>query len=196
MRIAVAGATGVIGIRLVPLLIAEGHEVLGLTRTPGKVASLRSLGAQGEVCDVYDAATLKKIVVSYAPHAVVHQVTDLTDDPALIDDAANARARTEGTTNLLAAAAAAGAQRFLAQSVAWALDGVGGEAVTRHERAVLDYGGVVVRYGQLYGPGTYYPAEVPPPPRIHIDAAARRTVPLLDAPSGVVELVEDPGTTG
>lgn len=193
MRIVLAGASGVIGIRLIPLLIAEGHEVLGLTRRSTALAGLESLGAQAAVCDVYDGEALRELVVSYRPQAVVHQVTDLTDDPALIDDAANARARTEGTTNLLAAATAAGAGRFLAQSVAWALEGVGGQAVLAHERAVLDHGGVVVRYGQLYGPGTYFPDRTPPPPRIHVDDAARRTVPLLEAPSGVVELVEAAG---
>lgn len=59
-----------------------------------------------------------------------------------------------------------------------------------HERAVLDAGGVVIRYGQLYGPGTYYETTKPDPPRIHVDDAARRTIPLLDAPLGIVELVE------
>ncbi|HEY7859583.1 MAG TPA: NAD-dependent epimerase/dehydratase family protein [Candidatus Nanopelagicales bacterium] len=190
MRIVVAGATGVIGIRLVPLLIADGHEILGLTRTPTKVELLESLGAHAAVCDVFDAPALTDVVVSYAPQAVIHQVTDLADDPALIDYAANSRTRTEGTTNLLAAATAAGATRFLAQSVAWQLEGAGGEAVAAHERAVLGHGGVVVRYGQLYGPGTYFESTAPPPPRIHVDDAARRTVPLLDLPSGVVELVE------
>jgi hypothetical protein len=56
---------------------------------------------------------------------------------------------------------------------------------------VLEFGGVVVRYGQLYGPGTFYQDEVPPPPRIHVDAAARATPPLLVAPSGVIVLIDD-----
>ena len=56
---------------------------------------------------------------------------------------------------------------------------------------MLDAGGVVVRYGQLYGPGTYYETEVPPRPRIHVDAAARATPPLMLAPSGVVTVAED-----
>ena len=194
MRIVVAGATGVIGIRLLPLLIADGHNILALTRTATKVEVLQGLGAQGIVCDVYDSAKLRDLVVSFAPQVVVHQVTDLADDPALIDNAANARARTEGTANLLAASAAAGATGFLAQSIAWELAGAGGEVVAAHERAVLEHGGVVVRYGQLYGPGTYFEVTAPPPPRIHVDDAARCTVPLLTAPSGVVELVEEPGT--
>lgn len=190
MRIVVAGATGVIGIRVVPLLVAAGHEVLGLTRTPDHVASLRALGATGTVCDVYDAAALYQLVVDFAPDAILDELTDLDDDPTRIDDVANARIRTEGTGNVLAAARGAGSPWLLAQSVAWPLEGTGGEAVASHEAAVLDYGGVVARYGQLYGPGTYFPDSLPDHPRIQIDTAAQRTVELLEAPSGVVELVD------
>jgi hypothetical protein len=103
---------------------------------------------------------------------------------------ANARIRREGTRNLLAAARAAGARRFLAQSVAWPLPGDAGAAVEEMERSVLEAGGVVIRYGQLYGPGTYY-EQAPPPPRVHVDEAARRTVEALAAPPGIVEIVED-----
>ena len=99
--------------------------------------------------------------------------------------------RREGTANLLAAARAAGASRFLAQSVAWELSGASGAAVEELERATLDVGGVVLRYGQFYGPGTYHEDEPPTPPRIQIDEAARRTVAALEAPSGIVELVDD-----
>lgn len=185
-----AGATGVIGIRVVPLLVAAGHEVLGLTRTPGNVALVEDGGASAAVCDVYDAEALRRVVTHFAPEAVLHELTDLADDPAEIDDAANARMRTEGTANILAAAEAAGAPWLLAQSVAWPLEGVGGEAVAWHEAAVLAYGGVVARYGQLYGPGTYYPDSVPEHPRIQIDTAAERTVALLGSPSGTVELTD------
>ena len=59
-----------------------------------------------------------------------------------------------------------------------------------HESAVLDAGGVVIRYGQLYGSGNYFETDKPYPPRIQVDEAARRTVPILDAPSGIVEIVE------
>lgn len=190
MRIVLAGATGVIGIRLVSLLVDAGHLVLGLTRTPEKVATLRSLGAEAVVCNVYDAVELSAIIARFAPDVLLHELTDLADDPALIDDDANSRIRTEGTANLLAAARTAGLPRVLAQSVAWELEGAGGRAVAAHERAVLDYGGVVLRYGQFYGPGTYYPDAVPPPPRIHIDDAAQRTVALLTAPTGVVVVDE------
>jgi nucleoside-diphosphate-sugar epimerase len=144
------------------------------------------------VCDVYDAARLEAAVGSFQPDTLLHELTDLPDDEALVTDfrGANARIRREGTRNLLAAAAAAGVTRILAQSTAWAIPGEGGAARQELERSVLAAGGVVLRYGRLYGPGTYYEEAPPPPPRIHVDAAARRTVAALDAPSGVLEIVE------
>jgi nucleoside-diphosphate-sugar epimerase len=193
VRIFLAGATGVIGIRLVPLLVAGGHEVAGMTRSPGKIERLRDLGAKPVVCDVFDADALQEAVVAAGPEAVINQLTDLPDDPARIQElrAANAQMQRVGTRNLLGAARAAGATRFLAQSVAWPLPGESGAAGEEHERAVLDAGGVVVRYGRFYGPGTYYETDAPPPPRVHVDEAARRTVPLLDAPSGIVVVTQD-----
>jgi hypothetical protein len=98
--------------------------------------------------------------------------------------------RREGTRNLLAAAKAAGASRFVAQSVAWHLSGDAGAAVSELERLALAADGVVLRYGRLYGPGTYYESEKPEPPRVHVDEAARRTVTALDAASGIVEVVD------
>ena len=89
-----------------------------------------------------------------------------------------------------AATRAAGASRFLAQSIAWQLPGAGAKAVAHLERATLDFGGVVLRYGQFYGPGTYHEGEPPEPPRIQIDAAAARTAELLETPSGVVTIVD------
>lgn len=193
MRVFVAGASGVIGVRLVPLLVAAGHDVAAMTRSPEKADGLRALGADPIVCDVYDADTLRDAVVGFGSEAVVHQLTDLPDERERIAEfgAANARIRREGTRNLLAAARAAGASRFVAESVAWELNGDAGTAVEELERAVLDFGGVVLRYGQLYGPGTYFEAERPPRPRIHADEAARRTLPALDAPSGVIVVTED-----
>jgi nucleoside-diphosphate-sugar epimerase len=190
VRIFVAGATGVLGVRLVPLLVAAGHDLAGLTRSPTKSGLLRELGAQPVVCDVYDASALRDAVVDFGPELVLHELTDLPDDPEQIGDGtANARIRREGTRNLLAAAQAAGAPRFLAQSVAWELRGSGAAAKEALERAVLGFGGVVLRYGQFYGPGTYHP-KPPDPPRIQIDDAARRTATLLEAPTGIVEVVE------
>src|SRR5690349_1329255 len=190
MRVFVAGASGVIGLRLVPLLVAAGHEVAAMTRTPAKVEPLRGLGAEPVVCDAYDAAGLREAVVAFRADAVVNELTDLPDRPAATNEG-NARIRREGTRNLLAAAEAAGASRFLSQSVAWPLTGDGGAAVAELERLVLAAGGVVLRYGRLFGPGTYYEDEPPEPPRVHVDLAARRTASALDAPSGIVEITDD-----
>jgi nucleoside-diphosphate-sugar epimerase len=194
MRIFLAGASGVLGVRLVPLLVAGAHVVAGMTRSPEKVETLRALGADPVVCDVYDAVALREAVVRFRPELVMHQLTDLPDDEANVAKAgdANARMRREGTRNLLAAAGAAGAPRLVAQSVAWELTGAGRTAKEDLERTVLAVGGVVVRYGRFYGPGTYH-AELPEPPRIQIDDAARRTAELLDVPSGIVDVVEGEG---
>lgn len=193
MRVFVAGASGVIGVRLVPLLVARGHTVAGMTRREANAERLRCLGAVAVVCDVFEAPALTEAVSAFAPEVVVHQLTNLPDDPRLTPQfaAENARMRREGTRNLLAAAGAAGAKRFLAQSVAWSLSGDGAEAVRELEGAVLAVGGTVLRYGRFYGEGTYHAQAPPPPPRIHIDEAARRTADALEAPPGVLAIVED-----
>jgi 2-alkyl-3-oxoalkanoate reductase len=178
MRVFVAGASGVIGRRLVPMLVATGHEVTGTTRSPEKAASLEAAGATAAVVDALDAAALRAAVERAEPEVVVAQLTALPDrfDPRKhhIYDATN-RLRTEGTRTLLAAAPGA---RVVAQSVAFAyrphreplvLDedaplftsapppfGAGTQAIAEMERMVLDAGGLVLRYGWLYGPGTYY----------------------------------------
>jgi D-arabinose 1-dehydrogenase-like Zn-dependent alcohol dehydrogenase len=191
LRIFLAGATGVIGIRLLPLLIAAGHTVAGMTRSGSKRELLTSMGAQPVVCDVFDAAALREAVVAFRPDAVLHQLTDLPDTADRIPQfaARNARIRTEGTRNLVAATTAAGARHFLAQSIAWVSSG-GAAVLEEHDAQTLKVGGVVVRYGQLYGPDTFYEATLPSHPRIHVDAAARETVPLITAASGVVVLAE------
>lgn len=192
MRVFVAGATGVIGLPMVRFLVDAGHTVAGMTRTSSKADLISDLGAQPVICDVYDADTLRTAVVEFAPDVVVNQLTDLPDDASEIraNAASNARMRREGNRNVLAAAAAANAQRVVVQSVAWELAGDVGQATKELEQETLAAGGVVVRYGQFYGPGTYH-ASPPEPPRIEVTEAARRTVELLDAPSGIVEIVED-----
>jgi nucleoside-diphosphate-sugar epimerase len=193
MRIFLAGASGVLGVRLVPLLVQGGHSVAGMTRSPQKADAVRGLGAEPVICDVYDAKKLTRQVVAFRPDMVMHQLTDLPDQLDRLTEFRdrNNRMRTEGTRNLLAAARAAGAPRFLAQSIAWRPP-AGGDAVDEHERIVLDAGGVVLEYGAFYGPGTFSDTgDPPPPPRIHVDAAARRTVELLDAPSGVIVVAEE-----
>ncbi len=195
MRIFLAGATGVIGERVVPLLRSAGHDVAGMTRSPAKAEALVALGARPVVCDVFEGERLESELVSFAPEVLVHLLTDLPDEPSRIAElaGANNRIRTEGTANLLSAARAARCGRVLAESVAWTLPGAGEAAAAELERSVLAAGGVVLRYGQLYGPGTYYPAEAPGPPRVHVDEAAHRTIEALEAPSGVVTIVDGAG---
>lgn len=195
MRVFLAGASGAIGRQLVPLLVEAGHEVAGMTRSPGKAEMLRELGAEPVVVDVYDAPAVVEAAVAFEPDLVMHQLTDLPPNPAEIPakGPANARIRTEGTRNLIAAAAATGREpKLLAQSIAWELPGDAHRSIEEHDAMVLDAGGVVVRYGRFYGPGTYHPQEGdrPEPPAIHVAEAARRTLELLDADSGVVTLTD------
>jgi nucleoside-diphosphate-sugar epimerase len=193
MRIFVAGASGVIGVRLVPLLVAEGHDVAGMTRSPHKAGLLRELGAEPVICDVFDAGALTQAMTAFGPDIVFDQLTDLPDSRTDLRTASdrNDRMRSVGTRNLLLAATAAGAQRVIAQSIAWELSSQSRRAVVaEHERAVLQAGGVVLRYGQLHGPGTYYDTA-PPPPRVHVDDAARRTLPSLSAPPGLTIVIDD-----
>jgi nucleoside-diphosphate-sugar epimerase len=193
MRIFLAGGSGVLGVRLLPLLRSDGHTVAATTRSPVKLAQLRRLGAEPVICDIFDRTALIELVTGFRPELVMHQVTDLPDDPERIPDsaAANGRIRREGTANLLHAARAAGCSRLIAQSVAWQLPGDGGDAVAALERMVTEFGGSVIRYGQFYGPDTYYPQRPPGHPRIHIDAAAQFTVHHLDAePGSILTAVE------
>ncbi len=192
MRIFIAGASGVIGVRLVPLLASRGHKVVGMTRSAGKADLLRSLGADPVICDVFDQGALREALISARPDAIIDQLTDLPDDASRIGEYtdANNRIRREGTANILAAAKEVGLTRIMVQSVAWRLSGEGGRAVDDMEKMVLEAGGIVLRYGQFYGPGTYHVNELPKPPRVHIDEAARRTVDALDASPGIVSITD------
>lgn len=192
MKIFLAGASGVIGRRLVPLLVDAGHDVAGMTRSTGNVELLRDLGATPVVCDVFAADELRAAVIGHSPELVMHQMTDLPDSASRLGEfgAANARLRREGTRNLLDAAGAAGTGRVIVQSVAWDLPGDAGRAVLDMERQVLDAGGLVLRYGQFYGPGTYHEHDPPPDPRIHVADAATRTVEALDHASGMLTIVD------
>jgi nucleoside-diphosphate-sugar epimerase len=124
MRIFLAGASGAIGRRLTPLLIAAGHEVTGTTRSVDKVQELAAGGVDAVVVDVFNAGAVRDAVVRARPEIVIHQLTDLPQvlDPARLRDALsrNSRLRIEGTANLVAAAQAAGARRLIAQSIAFA----------------------------------------------------------------------------
>src|ERR1051326_6626176 len=105
MRVFLAGATGVIGVRLLPLLIEEGHVVAGMTRSPEKAGRITAVGGEAIVCDVFDSDALTEAVVGFAPDAIVHQLTDLPDSLGELARyaSANDRMRTEGTGNLAAA---------------------------------------------------------------------------------------------
>jgi nucleoside-diphosphate-sugar epimerase len=199
LRIFLAGATGAIGRPLVRLLRDAGHSVVGATRTVEGKATLEALGIEPALIDVFDREALVQVVRRAAPEVVVHQLTDLAAglDPTVQEDTLkrNARLRREGTANLVQAAKAARARRLVAQSIAWAyapkaspwreddpldLDATGLRAVSVRdgvvplERAVLDQGGfegLVLRYGQLYGPGTWS-AEPTGAAPVHVEAAA------------------------
>ena len=135
MRVFVAGATGAIGTRLVPLLVARGHEVVGTARSPEKARSLRTRGAEPVVLDLLDPAAVREAILAARPDAIAHQATALTgaNDIKRFDQSFEAtnRLRTEGTDALLAAAGEAGVGCFVAQSFAgWPYAREGGPVKT------------------------------------------------------------------
>jgi nucleoside-diphosphate-sugar epimerase len=215
VKIFLAGAGGAIGRRLTPLLRAAGHAVVGTTRRADKADALRALGAEPAVVDVFDAAALLRAVAAAAPDAVIHQLTDLAfapDSPRYAEGLArNARLRIEGTANLVAAAKAASVRRMVAQSIAFiyapgpgarvetdamkAAEGAAArsvEAVSALEQAVLSMPqGLVLRYGYLYGPGTWS-LDTPHPPAVHVDAAAQAALrALTQGTPGIYNIAED-----
>lgn len=193
MRIFLAGATGLIGIRLLRLMVAEGHVVAAMTRTSEKIEGLRAAAVTPVLCNVFDEAALIAAVERFRPDVVVHQVTDLPDEIEKLADflPGNDRVRSEGTRNLLTAAQAANASGFVAQSIAWRSGPGTGPILDAHEAAVIAAGGTVLRYGLFYGPGTFFESDPPPAPRIHVDDAARRSVPFLAGPSGTFTITDD-----
>ncbi|MGQ0445165.1 MAG: NAD-dependent epimerase/dehydratase family protein [Beijerinckiaceae bacterium] len=182
MKIFVAGATGALGRKLVPLLTAAGHEVAGLTRSPAKANLLRSMGAEPVVAGALDPAAVMNAVRQQKPEIVVHELTSIEKVDLRNFDrgfAATNRLRQEGTDHLLAAARAAGVRRFVARSFAgWTYARVGGpvkteedpldlnppdvfrrtlEAIRHLESAVTwetGLEGLILRYGGFHGPGT------------------------------------------
>lgn len=181
MRIFLAGAAGAVGKPLSRKLVAAGHHVFGTTRSSDKAAWLRSIGVEPVIVDVYDAPSLRAAVVAARPEVVLHQLTDLPQvyDPATLPAAlvGNARVRDEGTRNLVAAAVAAGARRMIAQSIAFSIS----DALVAFERQVLDapLEGIVLRFGQFYGPGTWVNDPPASGPTLHVDAAADAAVAAL-----------------
>ena len=212
MRVFLAGATGAIGKRLVPLLVTNGHEVTGLTRSPEKAERLRAAGAEPVVADALDERAVLDAVTRAEPEVVVHQCTALSSLNLRKFDEAFAptnRLRTEGTDHLLAAARAAGARRFVAQSFAgWPYAREGGpakseddplepnppaamgrtlDAIRYLESTVVEAKGIeglALRYGGFYGPETSISEGGE-----HLDALRRRRFPLVGRGTGVWSFV-------
>jgi nucleoside-diphosphate-sugar epimerase len=183
MKVLVAGASGALGKQLVPRLVADGHEVVGTTRSESKLGLLRELGATGVVADLLDPDQVARVVAEASPEVIIHQLTALNRpfDVKHFDrtfEETN-RLRTEGTDHLLAAGHAVGVKRFIAQSyTSWPFARTGGAVKTEEDpldptppkamRKSLDAirhvedavtgadwtEGIVLRYGGFYGPGT------------------------------------------
>jgi 2-alkyl-3-oxoalkanoate reductase len=213
MKVFVAGASGAIGRPLVRQLVAAGHDVTGMTRSEDRAAEIRQAGAAAVVCDVFDAVALEAAVREAAPEVVVHELTALParlDYKAKEDPLAPTnRVRTEGTRNLLAAAKAAGARRLIAESVAFfyepqgewvkdeesplnleALGHFGGAAVAladleRQVTTAEGIEGVVLRYGWLYGPGTFFDRA-----GSQTEDALKRRLPVVGKGDGVFSFVQ------
>ncbi len=212
MKVFLAGATGVIGRRLVVLLRKAGHDVVGTTRSETKAAALQALGATAAVVDVYDAQKLKLAVYAAQPDAIIHQLTDLpqTLDPNTMAAAlaANAKLRIDGTRNLVDAVLASGVRRVIAQSIAFAYAPGEGALTEDHPIDPLQTGvialeqavtqtpgidGIVLRYGRLYGPGTWTEVAKGAAP-LHVDAAAQAALlALTQGAPGLYNIAEDDG---
>ncbi len=215
MKVFVAGATGALGKELVPMLVASGHDVVGMTRTRAKRDQLLGLDAQPVVADALDADAVKRAVGEAAPDVIVHELTAIP--PALDmrhiarEFAPTNRLRIEGTDNLVSAAEAAGVGRFVAQSnaalpyarVGGPVKGEdallderpvaamrGGLAAIRHlEAAVMGVRGaeaLVLRYGWLYGPGTSIALD---PPGSQIELLRKRQFPIVGQGTGIWSFV-------
>src|ERR671931_872190 len=216
MKVFVAGATGALGKQLVPQLVAAGHEVVGMTRTPSKQQALRALGARPAVADALDPDAVAKVVAEAEPEVIVHQLTALGGalDLRHVDRffAVTNRLRTEGTDHLLAAGRAVGARRFVAQSFAgWPFARTGGpvkdesdpldpdppdkmravlDAIRYLESAVpaIDWGvGIVLRYGGFYGPGTSVSSD---PEAEQVVALRKRQFPVVGDGGGLWSFIQ------
>ncbi|MFD3521522.1 NAD-dependent epimerase/dehydratase family protein [Streptomyces sp. NPDC058653] len=235
MHVFVAGATGAVGRLLVPLLLDAGHRVTGTSRSRAGAERVGARGASPARVDVFDRSALHEVMAAAAPDAVIHQLTDLSD----ADGEATNRLRVEGTRNLVDAAKAAGVRRIVVQSMSWmyapgdgpAIEGelldlsapeprgsiVNGIRVLEETAAEVDTA-VSLRFGVLYGPGTWYEPGGPvaaalsgdPDARflgnivadnsvnsfVHVADAARAAVQALGWPSGPVNIVDDEPARG
>ena len=210
MRVFVTGATGALGRHLVPGLVAAGHEVTATTRTPGKMAQLREAGAEPVAVDGLDREAVIAAVRAASPEVVIHEMTALAGMRSLRNPdkafAATNELRTRGTDNLLAAAAAAGTRRVIAQGYAGAGPDkrAGGALKTEDDLsdwqpirsavrgpAAISYvektvpleapEGIVLRYGSFYGPGSS---------EFLLDMLRKRQVPVIGGGTGVWSFIE------
>ena len=219
MRVFLAGASGAIGRRMLPLLLQAGHEVIGTTRSVDKARLLESKGIRAVVLDVFDRQAVIEAVRAAQPDVIINQLTDLPQQPdqrlLIASYPKNARVRTEGTRNLLAAARIACVQRMIVQSIAFAY-AAGGEPhpetdalnVADPRRAVTVRGAadmerqilgepaihaIVLRYGLLYGPGTWRDTAAERP-SLHVDAAAQAALlAISQGEPGIYNIADDDG---
>ena len=209
MRVFLAGATGALGQRLVPLLVKGGHDVVGTTRTADKVDGLRLAGVTPVVLDGHDAAAIRRSVVEAEPDVVIHQMTSLGGEFDLRrfarTFAETNRLRVEGTDRLLAAAIEAGAHRFIVQSYSgWPNEQRGGPIKTEEDPLIADpppavretvdaikhleamitsatgIEALALRYGGFYGPGNAFGKGGP-----MLEAIAERKMPLVGKGGGI-----------
>lgn len=219
-RIFLAGATGAIGRRMLPLLREAGYEVTGTTRVASRAEELRAAAITPVVVDVFDAAALGAAMLAARPDVVVHQLTDLPHGlkPELMAEGLmrNARVRIEGTRNLVDAALRAGVRRLVAQSIAfvyapgrephdegdpltsaaeepWLTTMEGVATLERLTTSSAGFDGLVLRYGMLYGPGTGF-QSAPGKPAVHVDAAAQAAMlAIARGAPGIYNIAEDDG---
>ncbi|PFO92003.1 dTDP-glucose 4,6-dehydratase [Bacillus cereus] len=223
MKIFVAGATGVIGRSLLPLLIKNGHTVFAMIRNTSQVEAMKKVGAIPVIADVFNREAVFSVLEETNPDVVIHQLTSLSSWN--FED--NAKIRTKGTRNLVDAAKNVGVQKIIAQSISWAYEPgdtfatekdslhitasaprqVTVNGILKLEEAVTELPeSVILRYGTLYGPGTWYAenglianqvrnneiiASDGISSFIHVEDAARATMLALNWPSGIVNIVDN-----
>jgi nucleoside-diphosphate-sugar epimerase len=215
MKVLVAGATGAMGKQLLPRLVADGHYVVGITRSEAKLGLIRDMGATGVVGDVLDPDDVARMVAQVEPEVIIHQLTALDRplDTRHFDRGFHDtnRLRTEGTDHLLAAGRAVGVKRFIAQSFAgWPSGRTGAEVTTEDEpldpslpegmresfeaihhveEAVTGANwteGIVLRYGGFYGPGT----SLSPEGGAQVELLLKRKFPVVGDGGGVWSFVQ------
>ncbi|WP_242223788.1 NAD(P)-dependent oxidoreductase [Bacillus cereus group sp. BfR-BA-01380] len=228
MKIFLAGATGVIGRSLIPLLVGEGHEVFGMIRDESRASTITNLDAKPVVADAFDRNAVFSALEKSQPDVVIHQLTSLSAGSS-VD---NAKMRIEGTENLVDAAKSVGVRRMIAQSISWAYE-PGEEPATEEE--TLDITApfprkttiegimaleekvsqmpefVILRYGTLYGPGTWYATDGMIANQVrrqemaatdgvvsflHVEDAARAALLALDWPTGPINIVDNHPVSG